>query len=57
MEFRDFYKLAAKVAKYEELLKEEIHGNLLSRVELGGGSGRSIYYRDIHLSSFGRKGT
>ena len=23
MEFRDFYKLAAKVTKYEELLKEE----------------------------------
>lgn len=23
MEFRDFYELVAKVAKYEELLKEE----------------------------------
>ena len=23
MEFRDFYELAAKVTKYEELLKEE----------------------------------
>ena len=23
MEFRDFYKLAAKVAEYEELLKKE----------------------------------
>ena len=57
MEFRDFYKLTAKVAEYEEPLKEEIHGNLLSSVKPGGGSGRSIYYRDIHLSSFGRKGT
>ena len=25
--------------------------------EPGGGSGRSIYYRDIHLSFFGIKGT
>ena len=25
MEFRDFYELAAKVTKYEELLKEEIY--------------------------------
>ena len=56
MEFKDFYALAAKVIEYEELLKEEVHGNLLSRGESGGGSGRSIYYGDIHLSSFGRKG-
>ena len=49
MEFRDLYELAVTVTEYEELLKEES--------ELRSGSGRSIYYRDIHLSSFGRKGT
>ena len=57
MKFRDFYELEAKVIEYEKLLKEEVHGNLLSRGEPGGRSGRSIFYKDIHLSSFGRKGT
>ena len=57
MELRDFYELATKVIEYEELLKEKVHGNLLSRGEPGSSSGRSIYYRDIHLSSFGRKDT
>ena len=63
MEFRDFCELLAKVIEYEELLKEEsyqrkkFYGNLLSRGESRGSSDRSIYYRDIHLSSVGRKGT
>ena len=62
MEFKDFYELAAKVTEYEELLKEKsygekVHRNILSRSEPGSGSGRSIYYKDIHLSSFGRKDT
>ena len=63
MECRDFLELASKVIEYEELLKEEsylkedVHGNLLSRGEVGSSSGRSIYYKDIYLSSFGRKGT
>ena len=29
----------------------------ISRGEPGGGSGISIDYKDIHMSSFGRKGT
>ena len=57
VEFRDFYELVAKVTKYEEPFKEEVHGNLLSRGEPGSSSAISIYYRDIHLSSFGRKDT
>ena len=58
MEFRDFYERVAKVIEYEKLLKEEeIHGNLLLRGEPGCGNGSSIYYGDIHLSSFSRKGT
>ena len=60
MEFRDFYELAAKVTEYEELLKEESYrrkkpmGTYCQEGEPRGGSGRSICYRDIHLSSFGR---
>ena len=38
-------------------MEEDVHGNLLLRGELGGGIGRSIRYKDIHLSSFGRKDT
>ena len=41
----------------KKLLEEEVHGNLLLRGEIGGGSGRSIFNRDIHLSSIGRKYT
>ena len=61
LEFRDFYELAAKVTEYEELLKEESYlgrspWEPILRGEPRGGSGKSIYYKDIHLSSFGRKG-
>ena len=38
-----------KTTQGGKLPEEEVHGNLLSRDEPGGGSGRSIYYRDIHL--------
>ena len=52
MEFRDFYELAAKVTKYEELLKEESYLRKKSmepivKSEPRGGSGISIYYRNI----------
>ena len=60
MKFRYFYELAANVIEYEKLFKEESYWrkkSLLSRDELGGSSGRSIYYKDIHMPSFGRKGT
>ena len=63
MEFRDFYELAAKVTEYEELLKEESYlmkksmGTYRQEVNQEVASGRSIYYRDIHLSFFGRKST
>ena len=40
-----------------KLSEEKVHGNLLSRIELGGSSGISICYKDIHLFSFGRKDT